>query len=140
DIFRGGTISTERRERIHLVADRHVCDAVRHALDDARHLMSRYRGQAVRPVAIPVGLRIGQLGRRNARGVNSDEGVPHAHLRLWRILVLQLVRTAFLMESNGFHGGSLPQCTAILSVPLRLMPLRSLWVASGFAEYDRCRG
>src|SRR5262245_4278040 len=103
--------------------------------------MSRYRGQAVRPVAIPVGLRIGQLGRRNARGVNSDEGIPSAQLRLGRILVHQLLRTAFSMESNGFHGGSFADCTSILSVPSSscLMLLRSLWVASRFAEYDRCR-
>src|SRR5215468_7040184 len=100
--------------------------------------MSWYRGQAVRPVAIPVGLRVGQLCRRNARGVNSDEGVPSAQLRLGRILVHELLRTAFSMESNGFHCGFLAQCTSILSV-LRLMPLRSLWVASGFAEYDCCR-
>src|SRR5215510_7379122 len=88
--------------------------------------MSRYCGKAVRPVAIPVGLRIGQLGRRNARGVNSDEGVPSAQLRLGRILVHQLLRTAFSMESNGFHGGSFADCTSILSVPLRLMPFEKL--------------
>src|SRR5205809_6686325 len=44
-------------------------------------LVSRYRGQAVRPVAISVGLRPGQLGRRNARRVNSDEGVSSTQLR-----------------------------------------------------------
>src|SRR5262249_29672580 len=113
DIFRGGAISTERGERIHLVADRHVRDAVRHALDDARHLMSRYRGQALRPVAIPVGLRIGQLCRRNTRCVNSAKGGPSAQLCLARILVHQLLRTDFSMESNGFHGGSLADCTSI---------------------------
>src|SRR4029453_6950636 len=51
--------------------------------------------------------RSGQnLGRRNARGVNSDESVSSAQLRLGRILVHQLLRAAFFMESNGFHGGS----------------------------------
>src|SRR5215510_9909928 len=117
DIFRGGAISTERGERIHLVANRNVGHAVRHALNDARYLMSRYRGQAVRPIAISVGLRPGQLGRRNARGMNSDEGVSSAQLRLRRILVHQLLRTAFFMESNGFHGASLTDCTSIRSVP-----------------------
>src|SRR5262249_33891264 len=67
--------------------------------------------------AIPVGLRIGQLCRRNTRGVHSDEGVPSAQLRLGCILVHQLLRTAFLMESNGFHGRSLADCTSIPSVP-----------------------
>src|SRR5205809_5492382 len=80
-------------------------------------LVSRYRGQAVRPVAISVGLRPAQFGRRNARRVNSDEGVSSTQLRLGRILVHQLLRTAFFMESNGFHGGSLADCTSILSVP-----------------------
>ena len=75
---------------------------MRHALNDAGHLVSWYRGQAVRPVAISVGLRPAQFGRRNARGVNSDAGVPSAQLRLGRILVHQLLRTAFFMESNGF--------------------------------------
>src|SRR5262249_39622715 len=79
-------------------------------------------GQAVRPIAISVGLRPGQLGRRNARGVNSDQGVSSARLRLRRILVHQLLRTAFLMESNGFHCGFLSS----LSMPRLAFCLSSL--------------
>ena len=56
-------------------------------------------------------------GHSTFEGVNSDEGVSSTQLRLVRILVHQLLRTAFLMESNGFHGGSLADCTSILSVP-----------------------
>ena len=68
--------------------------------------MSRYRGQALRPVAIAVRFRPGQLRRRNASGVNSDERVSCAQLRLGRILVHKLLRAALSMESNGFHPGS----------------------------------
>src|SRR5262249_15512193 len=80
--------------------------AVRHALDDAGNLMSRYRGQALRPVAIPVRFLPGQLRRRNASGANSDACVSCAQLGLGRILVHKLLRAALSMESNGFHLGS----------------------------------
>src|SRR5262245_1214083 len=56
---------------------------------------------------LTVGLRPTPFGSRNARGLNSDEGVSSTQLRLGLILVHQLLRTAFFMESNGFHGGSL---------------------------------
>src|SRR5262249_47783156 len=46
-----------------------------------------------------------------------DEGLPSVQLRLGRILVHQSLRTAFLMESNGFHSASLADCTSSLSVP-----------------------
>src|SRR5262245_40176573 len=111
NILRGGAISAERGQRIDLVADRHIADAVRHALDDAGNLVSRYRGQALRPVAIPVRFRPGQLRRRNACGENSDERVSCAQLRLGRILVHKLLRAALSMESNGFHLGSFTDST-----------------------------
>src|SRR5262249_13083650 len=103
DILRGGAVSTERSQRIDLIANHHIAHALRHALDDARNLVSRYRGQALGPIAISVCFLPGQLRRRNASGANSDERIPCAWLRLWRILVHKLLRAALFMKSNGFH-------------------------------------
>ena len=103
DILRGGAISAERRQRVDRVADRHIADAVPHTFDHARNLVSRDCGQARRSVAIRVRLRIGQLRRRNARGVNSNERVSCTQRGLGRVLVYKLLRAALSMESNGFH-------------------------------------
>src|SRR5262245_41381785 len=44
NILRSGSVPTKRGQGIDLVANRHVADAVSHAIDDARNLVSRYRG------------------------------------------------------------------------------------------------
>src|SRR5262249_37019186 len=106
DIFRGGAITTEGGQRIDLGANQLIANAIRYALDDARNLVSWDCGQALGPIAIPIGFRPGQLRWRNASGVDSDESIPGDQLRLWRVLIYKLLRAAARMQSNGFQCDS----------------------------------
>jgi hypothetical protein len=60
-------------------------------------------------LALASGIVSAMTGRIAPESINaaissaSDESIPRAQLRLWRVLIHELLRASTFMQSNGFH-------------------------------------